>query len=268
MSHPQPSGRRGPSTQLVIDDYDLDAFGMVAVNFGCDRLGYVVTPNVDQIIRYHEDPRFRAIYSDAAYVLLDSRFLARCLAFMRGQRLRVCPGSDLTAYLLDQAKGSRDRIVLVGGTSQQARRIADVYHLDNLVHIDPPMGFIRSADETERCMNLIETASPFRYCFLAVGCPQQEQLAWQIQQRGRARGLMLCIGASINFLTGAERRAPKWIQGLGAEWLYRLLRSPSRLARRYLIRGPRIFLLLRGLQIVPAIREKADRRTIAGVEST
>jgi exopolysaccharide biosynthesis WecB/TagA/CpsF family protein len=77
-----------------------------------------------------------------------------------------------------------------------------------------------------------------------VGCPQQEILAKALQSRGRARGLALCVGASINFLTGSERRAPKWIQYAGLEWLYRLLNDPTRLARRYLIRGPRIFLLL------------------------
>jgi exopolysaccharide biosynthesis WecB/TagA/CpsF family protein len=79
---------------------------------------------------------------------------------------------------------------------------------------------------------------------LAVGCPQQEILAKALQSRGRARGLALCIGASINFLTGGERRAPKWIQHAGFEWLYRLLNDPTRLAKRYLVRGPRIFLLL------------------------
>jgi exopolysaccharide biosynthesis WecB/TagA/CpsF family protein len=56
--------------------------------------------------------------------------------------------------------------------------------------------------------------------------------------------LALCIGASINFLTGAEKRAPRWMQRLGVEWLYRLLRNPRRLAWRYLLRGPRIFTLL------------------------
>jgi UDP-N-acetyl-D-mannosaminuronic acid transferase (WecB/TagA/CpsF family) len=56
--------------------------------------------------------------------------------------------------------------------------------------------------------------------------------------------LALCIGASINFLTGSERRAPRWMQLIGFEWLYRLMNDPRRLAKRYLVRGPRIFLLL------------------------
>lgn len=64
-----------------------------------------------------------------------------------------------------------------------------------------------------------------------------------------ARGLTLCCGASINFLTGVERRAPQWMQRLSLEWLYRLLQNPRRLARRYLVRGPQIVRLLPGLQL-------------------
>jgi exopolysaccharide biosynthesis WecB/TagA/CpsF family protein len=80
---------------------------------------------------------------------------------------------------------------------------------------------------------------------LAVGSPQQEVLAQRLQSRGVARGLALCVGASIDFMTGVERRAPLWMQRSGFEWLYRLSQNPTRLAKRYLVRGPRIFWLLR-----------------------
>jgi UDP-N-acetyl-D-mannosaminuronic acid transferase (WecB/TagA/CpsF family) len=59
----------------------------------------------------------------------------------------------------------------------------------------------------------------------------------------------LCVGASINFLTGVEMRAPRWMQAMGLEWLFRLLKNPRRMAMRYLVRGPRIFLLLPRLEL-------------------
>ena len=93
-------------------------------------------------------------------------------------------------------------------------------------------------------MRFVESNSPFRFCFLAVGAPQQEALAQMLKSRGIARGLAFCIGASVNFMTGAERRAPLWVQRLGLEWLFRLSMDPRRLAKRYLVRGPRVFLLL------------------------
>jgi exopolysaccharide biosynthesis WecB/TagA/CpsF family protein len=54
----------------------------------------------------------------------------------------------------------------------------------------------------------------------------------------------LCIGASVDFLTGKQQRAPVWIQKAGFEWLHRLLSDPRRLASRYLLECPRIFYLI------------------------
>jgi N-acetylglucosaminyldiphosphoundecaprenol N-acetyl-beta-D-mannosaminyltransferase len=156
----------------------------------------------------------------------------------------VCTGSDLTAALFGQVVAPADRIVLVGGTAEQARTIAERYGLTNLRHHQPPMGFIRDAAATEACLRFVEQAAPFRFCFLAVGSPQQELLAQRLRTRGAATGLALCVGAALNFITGAERRAPRWMQQTALEWLYRLSNDPARMARRYLIRGPRIFALL------------------------
>jgi exopolysaccharide biosynthesis WecB/TagA/CpsF family protein len=227
-----------------IDDYDLAEFTEVAKAFGQDRFGFVVTPNVDHLIRCYDDPEFRSHYGAAAYVLMDSRFASRLLRVFRGVKLPVCTGSDLTAALFSRVIMPADRVVLIGGTSKQAAIIADRYALRDLHHYNPPMGFIADTAAVDECLAFIEQHSPFRFCFLAVGSPQQESLAHKLQRRGKARGLALCIGASLNFLTGIERRAPLWVQQAGLEWLYRLLQDPKRLARRYVLRGPRFFLQL------------------------
>jgi exopolysaccharide biosynthesis WecB/TagA/CpsF family protein len=229
----------------VIDDFDLAEFTAVAATFGQERYGYVVTPNVDHLIRYYEDPSFRAKYRSADFILMDSRFAAGLVRLLKGVRLPVCTGSDLTAQLLAHVVEPTDRIVMIGGSNEQAQQIAATCGLTNLKHHNPPMGFIKDPGAVEECLRFIESASPFRFCFLAVGCPQQETIAQALRARGGARGLALCIGASLNFITGHEKRAPRWMQKLGLEWLFRLLLNPRRLARRYLIRGPRIFAHLR-----------------------
>jgi len=233
-----------------LDDYDLDRFLSVASSFGADRFGYVVTPNVDHLIRYHDDPDFREHYAGASYVLLDSRFLSHIFRAAFGKRIGVCTGSDLTARLFSQVIAPTDSIVLIGGSAEQAQLLVQTYALQSLHHYNPPMGFIRDADEVEACLRFVEAHSPFRFCFIAVGAPQQEILAQMLKKRGIARGLALCIGASINFITGRERRAPRWMQAMGVEWAYRLAIDPRRLARRYLVRGPRVFTLLRRTDIV------------------
>lgn len=234
---------------LNLDNYDLPGFMPVVATFGTERFGYVVTPNVDHVIRFHDDEIFRDTYSRASYVLLDSRVLALLLKLTTGLVAPVCPGSDLTAQLFRTVIAATDRIVIIGGTELQAQTIARDFGLLDLRHFNPPMGFIRDAAATESCLKFVEASSPFRFCLLAVGSPQQEIIAQQLKRRDRARGLALCIGASINFLTGDEQRAPAWMQRASLEWLYRLLRDPARLARRYLIRGPRVFVLLGKLRI-------------------
>lgn len=236
------------STVMRLHDYDVSAFKNIAADFGSENYAYVVTPNVDHIIRYCDDNEFRLLYAEAGYVLNDSRFLSRVVGLATGLRLRVCTGSDLTEILLSKVVNSNDCVVLVGATEVQAKQIAHRYDLKSLRHFEPPMGFINSAEAVEACLRFIEAQSPFRFCFLALGCPQQEILANKLRERGVARGLTFCVGAAINFLTGTERRAPSWMQKFGFEWAFRLLQDPLRLAKRYLVRGPRIFLLLRRIQ--------------------
>jgi exopolysaccharide biosynthesis WecB/TagA/CpsF family protein len=229
---------------LMIDDYDLAEACAIVTGFGSERFGYVVTPNVDHVIRHYHDPEFRALYAQAAYVFLDSHFLARFIGFLKRRCHRVSSGSDLTAALISSVIKPNDVVVMVGGSAEEARELRVRFGLKALRHIDPPMNFIRDKAAVESCLRAIEGSSPFRFCFLAIGSPQQEIIAQKLKERGVARGLGLCIGASINFITGVEKRAPPWIRKSGFEWLFRLVQNPRRLAKRYLVRGPRIFLLL------------------------
>jgi exopolysaccharide biosynthesis WecB/TagA/CpsF family protein len=234
---------------LHIDDYDLREARDIVSSFGTDRFGYVVTPNVDHVIRHYHDPEFRALYAHATYVFLDSHFLAHLLRLFKRRRHRVSPGSDLTAMLISRVIRPNDVAVMVGGSAGQAQELRVRFGLKALHHINPPMNFIHDEAAVESCLSAIEAASPFRFCFLAVGSPQQEIVAKKLQERGIARGLALCIGASIDFITGVEKRAPTWVRNLGFEWLCRLVHNPKRLAKRYLVRGPRIFWLLPRLEL-------------------
>lgn len=240
---------RASRTRFRFDDCDLAGFTRVAAEFGQQDYGYVVTPNADHLIRLHDDAAFRALYDEAAYVLLDSRFVANLLRATRGVELPVCRGSDLTAALFREVIRPDDAIVLIGGTPAQALQLVNEYGLRRLSQHVPPMGFVRDPQAMQACLDFIEAHSPFRFCLLAVGSPQQEVLAQALRERGAARGLALCIGASINFITGDEQRAPPWMQRSGIEWLYRLLQDPRRMARRYLLRGPRVFGVLHGATV-------------------
>src|ERR1700677_4230377 len=145
------------SVVLQLDDFDLPGFLPIAAGFGSERYGFVVTPNVDHLIRYHEEPRFRECYGAATFVLLDSRFASRLLRVIKGMSLRVCTGSDLTAAVFSGLVTSTDRVLLIGTNAAQAQALTRKYQLQDLHHHNPPMGFIKDAAEVERCLDFIES---------------------------------------------------------------------------------------------------------------
>lgn len=203
----------------------------------------VVTPNVDHLVRLHRAGRDMLLwpaYHDATLRLCDSRVVAR-LAQLQGIELPVVPGSDLTAKLFEQLEPG-DKIALIGGDAltrgELAARRGDIAVVQHI----PPMGMLRNPAAMAAAVEFI-VAAQARFTFLAVGSPQQELLAMQVRAAPDARGVILCIGAGIEFLTGRLQRAPLWMQHGGVEWLHRLASNPRRLWRRYLIDGPQIFVL-------------------------
>jgi exopolysaccharide biosynthesis WecB/TagA/CpsF family protein len=220
---------------------DEVVFDILAATRGHFR--YVVTPNVHHMVRFLDDPAvMQPLFKRAWRVFCDSRVLSR-LAWFGGVHLPVITGSDLTARLITQAEQQGQAIAVVGPTAEACAALRSRYPNLNIVVHTPPMGFVTSDREVQKCVDfVVEAQAPL--VFLAVGMPQQEILAHHIADHPQARGVGLCIGASIDFLTGKQRRAPLWVQKAGLEWLHRLMSDPRRLASRYLIECPRIFYLM------------------------
>ncbi|WP_237060363.1 WecB/TagA/CpsF family glycosyltransferase [Microbulbifer sediminum] len=196
---------------------------------------FVVTPNIDHLQRLvsgvnHE--QLREIYRRAGLSLCDSRILAHLLRLKGMSIPEVVPGSALTKALFDTVLTSSDRILLIGGEESVFLRIRSQYPHLNLVHHNPSMGFIDREDEVNTLTQFI-LRQRAHYIFLALGSPQQELLANRLAAVPESRGVTLCIGASLLFLSGQQQRAPLWLQRLSLEWLHRMLTSPRRLAPRY-----------------------------------
>jgi exopolysaccharide biosynthesis WecB/TagA/CpsF family protein len=208
------------------------------------RFGYVVTPNADHLVRLHRDPdTYGPLYRDAVLRLLDSRVVARLAHAMGLPAPPVVTGSDLTEAVFRGLLTPEDPVAILGAPARAVERIVARYGLRTVFHHDPPMGFDNNPAAFEAALCFVEEHAA-RFVFLAVGSPRQEKVARALVQRGRATGLGLCIGASLLFLAGEERRAPRAVQRAGLEWAWRLSQDPRRLARRYLVDSPAILGLL------------------------
>jgi exopolysaccharide biosynthesis WecB/TagA/CpsF family protein len=156
---------------------------------------------------------------------------------------KVCVGSDLTRLLFETYINEADRITIIGLRPEALPELLRRYpNVTAPAHLYPPMGFEEKMSEVRKIVDFV-IANPARFVFLAVGSPRQEMVAYAIAATGAATGIGLCIGASLDFLSGEVKRAPRWMQTANLEWLHRLVTNPK-LTRRYLIDCPSIIPLL------------------------
>jgi len=239
--------QRVPTRALLGLDFaelDLEAvLARLAARPATAPFAYVVTPNADHLVRLARQPDLRPLYAGAALRLLDSRVVARLSRLVGLRPTPVVPGSDLTKALFTQVLRPEDPVAILGAPQAAVTALARRYGLARIAHHDPPMGFDRDPAAMAAAIAFLE-ANPARFVLLCVGSPRQEAVAAALVDRGRATGIGLCIGASLLFLVGLERRAPRPVQRAGLEWAWRLAQNPRRLARRYLVDDPAILHLL------------------------
>jgi len=203
---------------------------------------YIVTPNVDHLVRLHNEPDvYGPLYAASWLSVCDSRIL-ELLAKVSGIPLSAVPGSDLTGQLFDNVITPTEPINVIGADDEIIAKLKEIYGLTQINHHQPPFGMRHKPEAVAAAAQFIAD-NPARYTFICVGSPQQEMVAKAALERGDCVGLGLCVGASLEFLTGRIKRAPKWMQQYRLEWLFRLASEPKRLWKRYLVEGPKIFWL-------------------------
>ena len=201
------------------------------------RQGFALaTLNLDHIVKLRRDGAFRAAYLAQTHVVADGNPVV-WVQSAANQPVELIPGSELIAPLADLAARLGVPVALLGSTeavlAQAAARLRqDHPGLEVVAEIAPPQGFDPAGAPGAVALERLG-ASGARLCFLALGAPKQEILA--------ARGLgalpevgFVSIGAGLDFIAGAQVRAPVWMRKIAMEWAWRMLSNPRRLARRYL----------------------------------
>jgi len=229
---------------IEFDDVDMsDVLRQCDVLTRSNDFHYITTPNVDHVVTMHSEQShartFRQAEQEATIRLCDSRIIA-LLARISGIRLATVPGSDLTVELLRRVIRPGHRVAIVGGDETLLARLREQRPRVTFLQHVPPMGVLHDQAAQEEICRFVEVADA-DFVFLAIGAPQSEVIARAIARCGKARGLGLCVGASLAFFTGQLRRAPRAMQVMHLEWLFRLVSEPRRLWHRYVVKGPRIF---------------------------
>jgi exopolysaccharide biosynthesis WecB/TagA/CpsF family protein len=202
---------------------------------------YMVTPNVDHLVRLSRDPSFGPLYAQAWMTVCDSRVL-ELLADISKEKIDITTGSDLTQTLFESEIDPDEPLTIIGGDSEMVDGLKIRYGLKNVNSHCPPMGLRHKPDAIAECAQFVAD-HPARFVFLCVGSPQQEMVAEACLNHGECTGVGLCVGAALEFLSGKAKRAPIWMRHWRLEWLHRLFEAPKRMWRRYLIDGPKVLYL-------------------------
>jgi N-acetylglucosaminyldiphosphoundecaprenol N-acetyl-beta-D-mannosaminyltransferase len=199
------------------------------------RPSYFITANLHYAMLSARDPRLAAVNRGAAFLVADGMPLV-WYSRLSGRPLpeRVT-GSDNVYRLCQRAAERGYRVFLLGGLPEvaraAARRLGELYPGLNFVGVESPTLERLSAEEHNALIERIRQARP-DLLLVALGQPKGE--LW-LAQHVEALSAAACvqIGASIDFVAGRVRRAPRWLQRIGGEWFYRITREPRRMIPRY-----------------------------------
>ena len=199
---------------------------------------YVVTPNVDHIVKLEKDREFRDVYENADLILTDGMPLI-WISKLKGNPIKEkVSGSDLFPKVCELASIKGYSIFLLGAAEGvadiAAKNLKNKYENLNIAGTySPSYGFEKKEDEIYKIIKMINECSP-DILAVGLGAPKQEKFLYKYKNKLNVP-ISLAIGASIDFEAGNISRAPKWMQNSGLEWFYRLCKEPKRMFRRYII---------------------------------
>ena len=213
-----------------------------------DGYHYVVTPNSDIIVKMQDDPDLKRICDNADLILTDGQILVNISKKLGNSiKERVCM-TDFVWYVFDLAVEKEYKVFFLGGKEdvlekaidnikkkEPALQIADSY--------SPPFGFEKDermlADVNER---IRKSGADILIVFL--GCPKQEKFIALNKDKYQVP-ISIPMGGCVDFIAGAVKRAPLWMQKIGLEWFFRFLQEPRRMWKRYFIDDMKIFRLVK-----------------------
>lgn len=210
-----------------------ERLAVYAASHGPTRL--VIPVNGQVFVLAHRQPEFAAVIQQAEDVVLDGISVHSGVRMLNDPDADRVPGVDLMMQLCRDANAHSLRIMLLGGRpgsgeNMKAMLATECPNLSVGVNC-PPMGFDQSVEGILEVTSQIKGFAP-DILFVAFGAPRQEMF---MDRYIRPLGVpvAVAVGGSFEMLSGMVQRAPKWMQDVGLEWAFRMVKEPRRLLWRY-----------------------------------
>ncbi|WMM71985.1 WecB/TagA/CpsF family glycosyltransferase [Rhodococcus pyridinivorans] len=203
------------------------------------RAHLVVTPNIAHVFQSKSEPVLKRAYDRADFAPPDGWPVVSAIRFLLPEPVEVdrVAGSDLMIELCKYPVS----VAIVGGAGtaavDAARQLKAANDQLGVVCTEPvPRAEFDDDQARAQLIERIAESNP-DITFIGLGVPRQEQLALELVER-LDRGIVMCVGASIEFAAGSLRRAPEFLRRSRMEWAFRLAVEPRKLAQRYLLSAP------------------------------
>ena len=225
-------------TYLKFDDYDESTlFKHFEEDVESERKCVIVTPNLDFLRFTYKNVRIRNAINSADYSTIDGRpILKLAKKEKKKQFIHKISGSDMINDLLPLINEKGWRLTIFGGKPGVGEKAKEniLKQYSNIVSCEvicPEFGFEKNIELTNKYIDMINESKP-QIVLLCVGSPKQELFYFE-NKTLLCNSLFFCVGATVDFLAGTVKRAPKWISKIGLEWLYRMFKDFKRLFPRY-----------------------------------
>jgi N-acetylglucosaminyldiphosphoundecaprenol N-acetyl-beta-D-mannosaminyltransferase len=196
-----------------------------------EKSHFLVTPNPEIILRAGQDEEYFYILNKADIAIADG-FGIVLAGLLKRQKINRVTGSDLTPLILNLAEDKNYKILIINWRAGLSSKDDLEKTLTNKW---PKLLFeILETDKKDYLLeeenNFINNFSP-QIIFNTLGAPWQEKMIWHQLPKWPSVRLALAVGGSFDFLTEKIKRAPIVFRKLGIEWLWRLIKQPSRFKR-------------------------------------
>ena len=207
---------------------------------------YVCFADVNSLIQGRDNPAMRQALADADVVSPDGTPLAVVGKLLRRVGVSKTSGPDFLEAFCAASAGTGVRHFFLGGQAGVAATLASTLAARfpglEIAGTYAPPRFPLTEVQNAELLDAVKSARP-DVVWVGLGAPKQE--IWMHQNRGQLAGAtLLGVGAAFDFSAGTVRRAPKWMQKSGLEWIYRVSQEPRRLFRRYATTVPRFLALV------------------------
>jgi len=204
------------------------------------RNAFIVTPNVDFIVRAHKDENFRNLINKADLSLCDSAIVKIASKILRNGLKEKITGTDLL-HLVCQKGEEKNNFFALGSTEENIKKaVAKLRELFPDIRIGGfHHGYFGKDKEIVKKINSANTD----ILIIGTGSPKQEFWVGKNRELLNVK-IIMCVGGLLDVLAEKVKRAPVWMQRIGLEWFWRLIHEPRRLWKRYFVDDMKFFYLL------------------------